>query len=47
LELSTPFFAAIIGYFVLGELITIIQALGIALLITGVYFLSRKEETYF
>jgi len=45
LELSTPFFAAILGFFVLGELVTIMQIIGIFLLFIGVYFLSKKEES--
>ncbi len=44
LELSTPFFAAILGFFVLGEGITTMQILGILLLFVGIYYLSKKEE---
>lgn len=44
LELSTPFFAAILGVVILNEIITVMQVLGIFLLIVGVYFLSRKEH---
>ncbi|TFG50092.1 MAG: DMT family transporter [Candidatus Brocadiia bacterium] len=47
LELSTPFFAALLGYFILGELITAMQIIGILLLVLGICFLSKKEETYF
>jgi drug/metabolite transporter (DMT)-like permease len=47
LELSTPFFAALLGFFVLKELVTVMQFLGILLLLLGIYFLSRKEEMYF
>jgi len=43
LELSTPFFAAILSFFVLGEVTTFMQIAGIIFLIVGVYFLSRKE----
>ncbi|MBI1936284.1 DMT family transporter [Candidatus Woesearchaeota archaeon] len=43
LELSTPFFAAILGFFVLGEVTTFMQIFGIGLLFAGVYFLSKKE----
>ena len=46
LELSTPFFAALLGFFVLGELVTVMQVLGIFLLFIGVYFLSAKEKAY-
>jgi len=47
LELSTPFFAAFLGFLVLKETITIMQLLGIGLLFAGVHFLSRREEMYF
>ncbi len=47
LELSTPFFAALLGFFILEEMVTIMQILGIFLLFLGIYFLSRKEEAYF
>mgnify|MGYP001029783509 CR=1 FL=1 len=43
LELSTPFFAAILGFFVLGEVVTIMQIIGIFLLFVGIYYLSKKE----
>lgn len=44
LELSTPLFAAVLGFFVLSESITGLQVVGIILLIVGIYFLSKKEE---
>ncbi len=47
LELSTPFFAAFLGFFVLGELVTLVQMFGIVLMIVGIYFLSKKEESFF
>jgi drug/metabolite transporter (DMT)-like permease len=47
LELSTPFFAAFLGFLVLKESVTAMQILGIALLFAGVHFLSRREEAYF
>ena len=47
LELSTPFFAAFLGFLVLGEIVTIMQMFGIILLIVGIYFLSKKEESFF
>src|SRR3989338_5027817 len=47
LELSTPFFAALLGFLVLGEIVTIMQMFGIFLLIVGIYFLSKKEESFF
>ncbi|UCD05936.1 MAG: DMT family transporter [candidate division WOR-3 bacterium] len=43
LELSTPFFATILGFFILKETITMIQFIGIMSLFGGIYFLSRKE----
>jgi drug/metabolite transporter (DMT)-like permease len=43
LELSTPFFAAILGFLILNEYITIMQMIGISLLFVGVYFISKKE----
>jgi len=44
LELSAPFFGAILGFLVLGEIITGFQGLGMASLGIGIYFLSRKEQ---
>ncbi len=44
LELSTPFFAAILSFFILGEVTTLFQIIGIVLLFVGVYFLSKHEE---
>jgi len=46
LELAAPFFAALLGFFVLGELITVMQILGIFMLFVGVFFLSAREKTY-
>ena len=43
LELSTPFFAAILGFFILGEKLTILQIFGIILLFFGIYYISKKE----
>ncbi|MBN1280155.1 MAG: DMT family transporter [Candidatus Thermoplasmatota archaeon] len=43
LELSTPFFAAILGFFILNETLTLLQISGILLLFLGVYFISKKE----
>jgi drug/metabolite transporter (DMT)-like permease len=43
LELTTPFFAAIFGFCILKERVTVIQMMGIALLCAGVYLLSKKE----
>ena len=47
MELSTPFFAAIFGFLILREGVTVMQISGIALLFVGVCFLSKKEEAYF
>ena len=47
LELSTPFFAALLGFLILGEWITVMQISGMFLLFIGVCFLSKKEEAYF
>jgi drug/metabolite transporter (DMT)-like permease len=44
LELSTPFFASILAFLILGEKINLFQIIGIVLLIFGVYFLSKKES---
>ena len=44
LELSTPFFAAISGFFILGELVSRMQIVGILLLLFGIYCLSKKED---
>ncbi len=46
IELFSPFFAALLGFFVLKELFTVMQIVGIFLLFVGVYFLSRKEEIF-
>ena len=45
LELSTPFFAALLGFFVIGESISMMQVAGISLLPVGIYYLSKREET--
>lgn len=47
LELSTPFFAALLGFLVLGETVTMMQIAGIVLLVIGICFLSKKEEVFF
>ena len=43
LELSTPFFAALLAFFFLQEIITGMQLMGIGLLFGGIYFISKKE----
>ena len=44
LELATPFFAAILGFIVLREIITPMQLAGILFLGGGIYCLAHKEE---
>ncbi|RLF26036.1 MAG: hypothetical protein DRN01_05590 [Thermoplasmata archaeon] len=44
MELTAPFFAALFGFFILGETVTVLQLIGISLLLMGIYCLSRKEE---
>jgi len=47
LELSTPFFATLLAFLILGERVTAMQIAGLVLLLVGICFLSRKEEAYF
>jgi len=47
LELSTPFFATLLGFLILGERATIMQIAGLGLLFIGIFLLSKKEEAYF
>lgn len=44
LELTTPFFAALLSYWIFRERVTAMQILGMLLLFAGVYLLSRKED---
>ena len=44
LELTTPFFAALLGFLILSEGVTVMQIAGMLLLLAGVYFLSKKED---
>lgn len=46
LELSTPFFATLLGFYILGELVTFMQIFGILLLFMGVGFLFVREEVH-
>jgi drug/metabolite transporter (DMT)-like permease len=46
LELTTPFFAALLGYVILGEHITVLQLTGILALLFGILLLSRKEQSF-
>lgn len=43
-ELATPFFATLLGFLVLGELVTPMQIVGILMLPAGIYCLSKREE---
>ena len=43
LELSTPFFAVLLGVLVLREYISLMQFIGILFLFGGIYFLSKRE----
>ncbi|TKJ38855.1 MAG: hypothetical protein CEE38_03920 [Planctomycetes bacterium B3_Pla] len=47
LELSTPFFATLLGFLILREGATLIQIAGLGLLFAGICLLSKKEEAYF
>ena len=44
LELATPFFAALLGFCVLGERVTVMQVSGMLLLFAGICLLSGKED---
>jgi len=44
LERSTPFFAALLGFFILRETVTVMQIIGIFLLFGGIYYISKKED---
>jgi drug/metabolite transporter (DMT)-like permease len=43
LELTTPFFGALLGFCILREHVTAIQITGMTALFAGVWLLSRKE----
>jgi drug/metabolite transporter (DMT)-like permease len=44
-ELSSPFFAAILAWFILGEYLTVIQIIGAMLLFIGLILLAQKEQS--
>ena len=44
LELSTPVFATVLAFFMLSEIPTFMQLLGVIFLFFGIYFISKKEE---
>jgi drug/metabolite transporter (DMT)-like permease len=46
LELTAPFFAALIGFIVLGEQVTMFQITGMSLVLIGVWFIARHEQVY-
>jgi len=43
-ELSSPLFAAILAWIILGEYTTILQVIGASLLVTGLLILSRENS---
>ena len=43
LELTAPFFAAVLGFLVLGEQTTLFQLIGMAMMVMGVYCIARHE----
>jgi len=44
LELSTPVFAILLAYLTLTEVPTIMQFVGVGLLLLGIFFISKKEK---
>ena len=44
LELSTPVFATVLAFFLLSEVPTLMQIVGVVLLLLGLFFISRREE---
>lgn len=46
LELTAPFFAAVIGLLVLQEVVTMFQLIGMILVLIGVWFIARHETTF-
>ncbi|MBI5051554.1 DMT family transporter [Candidatus Micrarchaeota archaeon] len=44
LELTSPFFAGVLGFLILNESVTLLQSFGILLMFVGVHFLSKKES---
>jgi drug/metabolite transporter (DMT)-like permease len=44
LELITPLFATVLGFFILGEVVGQLQVVGLSLLFVGVIMFSRKGE---
>ncbi len=46
LELTAPFFAAVIGFFILQEGITLFQLIGMVLVLIGIWFIARHETRF-
>jgi drug/metabolite transporter (DMT)-like permease len=44
LELSTPIFATFLAFIMLSEVPTVMQFVGVGLLLVGLFFISRREE---
>lgn len=44
LELSTPVFATLLAFIILSEVPTVVQIVGVLLLLLGLFFISRKDE---
>lgn len=44
LELSTPVFATLLAFYMLSEVPTSMQLVGVVLLLLGLYFILRKDE---
>lgn len=44
LELSTPVFATILAFYMLSEVPTVMQIVGVVCLLFGLFFISRKDE---
>ena len=44
-ELSAPFFAMVLAYYFLGEVISLLQGIGMILLILGLYLLTQNPGT--
>jgi len=43
LELSTPVFATLFAFFMISEIPTVMQLIGVLFLFFGIYFISKKE----
>jgi drug/metabolite transporter (DMT)-like permease len=44
LELSTPLFAIVLAFFIISEVPTFMQFIGVGFLFLGLYFISKKEQ---